>query len=83
MTKSDDGKKFNYQKMVKGGQIYNYYLFVDGLMTVDPSMKKTPQGKANWIFVPLSQRNTEKAASIFKKPLSFRMLKLKKLYDDI
>jgi hypothetical protein len=78
-----DGGKFTYQKMVKGGQIYNFYLFIDGVMTTDPSVKKTSIGKANWIFVPLSQRNTEKAASIFKQPLSFRMLKLKKLYDEI
>lgn len=40
--------------MVKGGQIYNFYLFVDGNMKVDQSQKITPNGKANWIFVPLS-----------------------------
>ena len=35
MTRAENGKEYTYEKMVKGGQIYNFYLFVDGEMKVD------------------------------------------------
>ena len=82
MNKDDEGK-FTYQRSVSGGQIYNFYLCVDGEIKIDESQKKTANGKANWVFVPLSDKNKEKAASIFNKPLSFRMLKLKRLHEEI
>lgn len=64
---------------MKGGQIYNYYLIVNGVMTVDESQKKTQNEKANWIFVPLSEKNQQKAQDFFSKPISLRMLKLKRI----
>lgn len=75
--------KFTYSKWVKGGQIYNFHLLVDGERTVDEDQKKTPNGKSNWIFVPLSEKNQQKVNEIFSKPLSLRMLKLKKLSQSI
>ena len=49
-----------YEKMVKGGQIYNFYLFVDGQIRVDESQLVTPNGKVNWLFVPFGEQNTLK-----------------------
>lgn len=53
--------KFTYTKQVNGGQIYNYYLIINGVMTVDENQKKTANEKSNWIFVPLSEKNQQKA----------------------
>ena len=64
-----DGKKYKFEKMVKGGQIYNFYMFVNGEMRVDQSISTSPSGRTNWILVPLSEKNIEKAKSIFSKPL--------------
>ena len=55
MNVENDGQTFTYTKMVPGGQIYNFYLFVDGQMTIDDSQKKSANDKFNWIFVPLSE----------------------------
>ena len=33
--------KYTYSRQVKGGQIYNFYLIVNGVMTVDPNQKMT------------------------------------------
>lgn len=57
MREGDIAGTFEYEKWVKGGQIYNYYLFIDGQMVVDQTQKKTNNGRANWIFVPLSSKN--------------------------
>ena len=38
----DQGRKiYTYEKDVKGGQIYNFYLIVDGQIFIDPNQKKT------------------------------------------
>ena len=52
-------------------------------MRVDETQKVTPNGKANWMFVPLSEKNTLKAKSIFQKPLELRLAKLKQLNREI
>lgn len=52
-------------------------------MTVDPNQKKTTTQQANWIFVPLSEKNQQKASEFFSKPISLRMLKLKRLAMSI
>ena len=52
-----NSKRYTYETLVKGGQIYNFYLFIDGQMVIDPNQKKTPNGKANWIFVPFGDNN--------------------------
>ena len=83
MKTGDGDGTFEYEKWVKGGQIYNYYLFVDGQMVVDQTQKKTNNGRANWIFVPLSEKNVQKAMEIFEKPLQFRIGKLAKLAQEI
>tara|TARA_B110000285_G_C14927657_1_gene515824 strand:+ start:411 stop:545 length:135 start_codon:yes stop_codon:yes gene_type:complete len=44
-------------------------MFVDGEMKVDDTIKTSPSGRANWIFVPLSEKNAAKAKTIFRKPL--------------
>ena len=77
----DGNGKCIYQTMVQGGQIYNFYLIVDGEIKIDPNQKNN--GKANWIFVPLSSKNIKKAESIFSKPITLRFLKLRKLSESI
>ena len=52
-------------------------------MVVDENTNKTSNGRANWIFVPFSDKNTEKAKNLFAKPLALRMLKLKKLSQQL
>jgi len=52
-------------------------------MVVDETQLKTPGGKANWIFVPMSEKNMLKAQSIFEKPLSLRIAKLNQLNQEI
>jgi len=44
-------------------------MFVDGEMKVDDTIKTSPSGRTNWIFVPLSEKNANKAKSVFSKPL--------------
>lgn len=50
---------------------------------VDENHKKTMSGQANWIFVPLSERNKEKVADIAKRSLSLRLLKFRHLYKQM
>lgn len=82
-TLQNNFKKFTYSKEVIGGQIYNYYFLVNGEHTVDSSQKLTQSGKANWIFVPFSLRNQEKAKNMFQRPLAMRVFKLQKLSQQI
>ena len=83
-TIAGSGKvKYTYSRSVKGGQIYNFYLIVNGVMMVDETQKTSSNGKSNWIFVPLSDYNQKKAREIFSKPLSLRMLKLKRIAQAI
>ena len=79
MDIGNDGETFTYSKMVAGGQIYNFYLFVDGKMTIDDNQKKSANDKFNWMFVPLSENNTLKASSLFKMPFDIRLAKMKKI----
>ena len=81
MTRTEN--QYSFEKMVKGGQIYNFYLFVDGEMKVDQLSKKTPNGKANWMFVPLGEKNMQKLKFLSQKPLQLRLTKLQKLSQEI
>ena len=49
------GKKFIYEKMVRGGQIYNFYIYFNGQLRVDESQPMSPNGKVNWLFVPFGE----------------------------
>lgn len=44
-------------------------MFVDGDMRTDDTIKTSPSGRTNWIFVPLSEKNSAKAKVLFSKPL--------------
>ena len=70
-------KVYTYEKDVKGGQIYNFYLIIEGKVFVDPNQKKTTNGKANWVFAPLSDKNMKIAGGLLQKPIKVRMKKLK------
>jgi hypothetical protein len=58
-------------------------MFVDGNMRVDGTIKTSPNGRTNWIFVPLSEKNFSKAKSLFKKPLALRFAKMKHFTKEI
>ena len=76
-------KVYVYEKDVKGGQIYNFYLLIEGKVVIDPNQKKTTNGKANWVFAPLSDMTMQIAGGLLSKPISVRMKKLKILSAQI
>ena len=76
-------KRYTYTKEVDGGQIYNYYLYIDGEKVIDQNQNKNRQGTANWIFVPFNEVNQLSSQTLTGRSLELRVLKIKKLAQTI